>query len=179
VSLVAKCCQSSENPHLEVVKLLEQTDWRPHLVAAVALSVLDYDSKSIRKLWAAIDAGSWVTPQLAVAAFLKDPGFSEAARVRIEARCPVETCWPFAASSPEQDASAGPAEKPIRSAKAAASLVRLVGLLPASPEWLAAEQSSPDFIDLLSEDVDLSGEITESWLVTLATMLQSLYIKLD
>ena len=50
LDLVVKCCRASETPHREVDKLLDQTDWRPHLVAAVALSVLDYDDRSMRKL---------------------------------------------------------------------------------------------------------------------------------
>lgn len=176
VSLVVKCCQASKNPHQEVVKLLDQTDWRPHLVAAVAVAILGYDEKSLTKLWSSIDARSWVTPQLAVAAYLKDPKFSESAKVRIQAGCPVIALRQISNCSSNRQSDVGPALIPIQSAKLAASLVRLVGLLSVPPRWFKAQESSPELTALLSKDEDLSGEIAESWLVTLKTMLQSLEI---
>jgi hypothetical protein len=138
--------------------------------------VLDYDDRSMRKLWAAVDAGSWVTPQLAVAAYLRDPQFSESARVRIQARCPI--IEPISMDSSELQSSAEPAGIPRRSPKAAASLVRLAGLLSVAPEWLATELSSVDLVDLLSTDDDWSGEIAENWLATLTTMLRALNVDL-
>src|SRR5277367_3696802 len=70
VSRVIKCCHSSSDPFLDIARLLDEGNWRPHLVAAVALSVLGYDCAAFTKLWAAFDAGSWVTPQLAVVAYV-------------------------------------------------------------------------------------------------------------
>jgi hypothetical protein len=52
--------------------LLEGPNWRPHLVAAVAMLVVDGAPCCVDGLWGAVDTGSWVTPQLVVAAFLLD-----------------------------------------------------------------------------------------------------------
>ena len=155
VSSVVKCCETSATAHREIVRLLDESNWRPHLVAAVAVSAQEHDHTSMARLWDTFDSGSWATPQLAVAAYLRDPNFLELARVRILARCPLE---------------------PSRSGKAAASLVRLVGLLRPSPDWLATELSSPDLVALLAEDVDESAKIAETWLAKLRTLLRALNI---
>src|SRR5579862_6862945 len=73
VVLVKECCSLVSNPYTDICLLLRQPNWRPHVVAAVALSVLPYDAETGRELWAAFDAGSWVAPQLGAAAFLRDP----------------------------------------------------------------------------------------------------------
>ncbi len=142
VSSVVECCRKSADPYQEIGRLLDEPNWRFHIVAAVALSVLGYDEPTFIKLWAAFDPGSWVTPQLAVAAYLRDPNFSDNARARIESRCPVNTSRMISMSPPERHSSAGPAGVLQRSAKAAASLVCLVSL-KGQAEWLTAELSSP------------------------------------
>src|SRR6266446_2089749 len=78
VSRVVECCHSSSDPFLDIACLLDEENWRPHLVAAVALSVLGYNRVAFTKLWNAFDAGSWVTPQLAVVAYLCDLDLSPA-----------------------------------------------------------------------------------------------------
>lgn len=176
VSLVVKCCRASKDAHQEVAEMLNQMDWRPHVVAAVAISVLDFDRRSIQQLWAAIDGGSWVTPQLAVAAYLKDPKFAEAARMRIEARCPVYERFSDSTALPDDDCGPGTKGTTIQSAKMAAALIRLVSLLPVPPAWIETERSSPEILALLSADVDISGKIAERWLVRLTTILRSMGI---
>ena len=178
VSSVVKCCHASPNPHLEIVRLLDDANWRPHIVAAVAVSALEYDHKSVASLWAAFDAGSWVTPQLAVAACLRDPNFSESARVRILARCPIEPSRLSSMSPVQRHSATGPAGARARSAKAAASLVQLASVLRAIPQWLTTERSAPDLVALLSEDVDGSAKIAEDWLDKLRAILKALGIEL-
>jgi len=177
VSSVVKCCQTSAHPHREIARLLDESNWRPHIVAAVAVSAVEYDHTSMARLWAAFDAGSWVAPQLAVAAYLRDPNFSEFARGRILAGCPLEPSRLTSMSPLERHIAAGPAGVRPRSAKAAASLVRLVGLLRETPEWLTTEQSSPNLVSLLAEDVDGSAQIAEVWLAELKSLLKSVGIE--
>jgi len=156
--------------------LLDEPNWRFHIVAAVALSVLRYDEPTFIKLWTAFDSGSWVTPQLAVAAYLRDPSFSDNAKTRIESRCPVNTSRMLLMSPPERHSAAGPAGEPQRSAKAAAALVYLVSL-KGQAEWLTTELSSPDLGKLLSEDIDRADQIAQYWLAELKNVLSAIAIK--
>jgi hypothetical protein len=58
--------------------------WRPHLVGATAC-LLDRDGTLDRlQLWSAADAGSWVSPQLVVAAMFSDAEFVSRARERLQ-----------------------------------------------------------------------------------------------
>ncbi len=178
VSLVAECCRKSADPYPEIGRLLDENNWRFHIVAAVALSVLGFDGPTLTKLWGAFDAGSWVTPQLAVAAYLRDPGFSENARARIESRCPVNPLRLISMSPVERHVSAGPAGVTHRAAKAAACLIFLAGL-NGQVEWLTSELSSPDLVALLSEDIDRADIIAQRWLAQLKGALTALAIKID
>jgi len=64
---------ASGQSQLWIDALLAERDWRPHLPAAIAF-LLDRGLTLQREpLWRAIDAGSWVTPQLAVVAYFSDP----------------------------------------------------------------------------------------------------------
>jgi hypothetical protein len=112
LSEVLNCCRSVDNPHKEIAGLLEDSNWRPHLVAAVAISALSYESTSITSLWAAFDSGSRVSPQLAAAAFRRDPDFLAHARVRIALRCPLETTKLASLSPLRRHIAHGPAGGP-------------------------------------------------------------------
>jgi hypothetical protein len=81
-------------------------------------------------------------------------------------------------SPPERHRAAGPAGVPHRSAKAAASLVRLVSLKEQA-QWLTTELSSSGLVALLSEDIDGAAQIAQDWLAELKAVLTALAIKLD
>jgi hypothetical protein len=179
ISVIMECCRKSPDAHQDIGRLFDQPDWRPHLVAAVALAAFGYDENTLIKLWSAFDSGSWVTPQLAAVAYLRDPDFAENARVRVRARCPVNDSRVSSMSPLEQHMAAGPAGGRERSAKAAASLVKLLHLLPQQPDWLATELASPDLAALLAEDIDRADKIASGWLAGLRAVLKSLDIKLD
>jgi|SRR5271157_4166565 len=175
VSRVIECCHSSSDPSPDINRLLDQENWRPHLVAAVALSALDYSQVSFNKLWDAFDAGSWVTPQLAVAAYLRDPEFSDQARARVQARCPINASRLTPCSPLERHLAFGPAGPLERSAKAAGALIYLLNLL-GPLEWLTTELVSPDLAALLSADRDHASLIAKTWLESLKAILKSLAI---
>jgi hypothetical protein len=145
VTKVVERCHLSSACHEEVGNLFDHSDWRPHLVGAVALSALPYVQESSGKLWEAIDRRSWVTPQLAVAAFIRDPAFADQAGARVRSR---SSC-----------------------AKTAASLAYLAGRLSFRPDWLDTELLKADLIGLLAKDVDGSAEIAEHWLTRLKELL--------
>ncbi len=176
VSRVVECCHSSSDPFLDIACLLDEENWRPHPVAAVALSVLGYNRAAFTKLWAAFDTGSWVTPQLAVVAYLRAPDFPGQARVRVQARCPVDASRLTRRGPVERHLAFGPAGATERSAKAASALIYLLNLFGPS-DWLTSELASPDLKGLLSGDRDHASTIAEGWLESLKTILNSLAIK--
>lgn len=59
--------------------LLDAHGWRPHLVACIALLCGRTTPRTLWYLWRAIQANSWVSPQLVVTASLVDPEFSDKA----------------------------------------------------------------------------------------------------
>jgi len=176
VSRVIECGRLSSDPFLDIGRLLDEANWRPHLVAAVALSVLGYNRVAFTKLWNAFDAGSWVTPQLAVVAYLRDPDFSEQAKVRVRARCPVDASRLTPLSPLERHVAFGPAGAPERSAKAVCALIYLLRVFGQS-DWLTTELASPDLSMLLSGDRDNTSSIAEDWLGSLKAILRSLTLK--
>ena len=177
VSLVTHCCRSVSDPYKDIGRLLVDQNWRPHLVAAVALSVSVFNRNAFDQLWFAMDAGSWVTPQLAAAAFLRDPAFVERARERLASGCKVVVRQEPGLTPQTQPVGRVPVGSDPRSAKLAASLVGLAKLCPQRPDWLSAQLQSPEVQDLLSKDVDNSGDIAQRWLSELREMLLSLGVK--
>jgi hypothetical protein len=91
-------------------------------------------------LWQAFDAGTWVSPQLAVAAFLRDPRFAEQARTRI-----VDTFSEY-------------------SSKSLAALVALCQLMPATTEWLEAAFTDEVRRKAAIDSWDRGDEIAVDWL---------------
>jgi len=172
VSRVMDCGRLSSDPFLDIGRLLDEGNWRPHLVAAVALSVLGYNRAAFAKLWSAFDAGSWVTPQLAVVAYLRDPDFSDKARVRVQARRPVDASRLTSRGPVERHVDFGPAGTSGRSAKAISALVYLLSLGGTS-DWLTTELASPDLATLLSQDRDRASLIAQDWLGSLKAILRS------
>jgi hypothetical protein len=65
-----------------VKALLADPGWRLHLVAAIAFLLDQPKALDCAPVWSAIDAGSWVTPQLVVTALFSDPTFPTRARER-------------------------------------------------------------------------------------------------
>jgi len=160
-----------------VHRLFESPDWRPHLVGAVAC-IAEPDLQWHRWLWQAIDGGSWVTPQLAVAAYLTDPEFLVRARSRLEARCPVSE--PEIPDGDERGSLTGPGDADIRSGKMAASLLALCGRSPALADWAAAARKEPEIARLLRVDLGAqSPQLTPlEWLDTIGAVLKSAGIRL-
>jgi hypothetical protein len=142
--------------------LFASPDWRPHLIGAVALIVDGGRRLDSTALWTAIDAGSWVTPQLVTTAYLVDPAFAERLRDRIGATCTVVV--PANLSPAERHRATGPATPEQRSAKLLASLVRIGMHAPALTGWLRTAASRPELAALQAADRDKSGNIAENWL---------------
>jgi len=164
VKLVMNCCRKIANPYPDICRLLADSNWRPHLVAAVAAIVCGHDSAATKWLWHRFDTGSWVTPQIGVALYLVDRDFEAQSRLRLEAGCPVDVSDLMLMAGVERHSAAGPAGNVERSAKAAATLLQLLRMSSPVPIWVERVSDSENLRTLLAQDIDASATITESWL---------------
>jgi hypothetical protein len=130
---------------------------------------------AFKKLWDAFDAGSWVTPQKAVAAYLRDPDFSGQARTRVQARCPIDVSRLTTYDPLERHLAFGRAGPLERSAKAASALIYLLNLFGPS-DWLKTELASPDLTALMAAGWDHASVIAKAWLESLKAILKSIAI---
>ncbi|WP_223757679.1 pentapeptide repeat-containing protein [Myxococcus sp. RHSTA-1-4] len=80
--------EASADLDAEVVALLKEKNWRLHLVAATAVVLGGASERALSAVWERLAVGSWVHPQLTVAALLRDPDFESRARARLEAGRP-------------------------------------------------------------------------------------------
>jgi hypothetical protein len=129
VEEVSKALAESADPEGDICALLSEANWRCHLVASVALVISEYRTKPkvVEALWGALDAGSWVSPQIGVCLASIDPDFSLQAKVRIESGCPV-VVRPSATSegvAATRQVEQAPAGLIGRSANAIATLLKL------------------------------------------------------
>jgi hypothetical protein len=164
VQLVTDCCRKTANPYPDIRRLLADSNWRPHLVAAVAVIVSGHDSEATKYLWHRFDTGSWVTPQIGVALYLVDREFEAQSRPRLEAGCPVDVSDLMSMTGPERHSAAGPAGTADRSAKTAATLLQLLRMTSPVPGWVERVSDSANLRALLAQDIDASATITDRWL---------------
>jgi hypothetical protein len=81
-SLAELCAALHADWRSEAIALLAERGWRAQLVACAAI-VAGGEASLAHALWAPIDAGSWIAPQLVAAAFLVDARFTERAEERL------------------------------------------------------------------------------------------------
>ncbi|MFT3838669.1 MAG: hypothetical protein QM723_16945 [Myxococcaceae bacterium] len=154
------------DPLPELQAMLSEVNWRPQLVAAVAMLCCRPEQRPVDALWRAMDDGSWVSPQLAVVASAVDPGFLEQARRRIEARCPISERlsgipWEM------RHSAAGPGSVVGHSAKLLSSLVAVVGHSAAPPAWFAQQRDDAEVKAMIASDLDRGGFLALDWLARL------------
>ena len=96
--LAEDCLLGSDRPGAEVPGLLLDDNWRVAVGGVAAAIALGLEPRVVHALWLALDRGSWVAPQLAVAASFLDPEFEE--RVAAAFIAPAEappspsSAWP-------------------------------------------------------------------------------------
>jgi hypothetical protein len=134
--------------------LLGQVDWRPHLVAAVALLLVEDSRPFLADLWSAVRAGSWVSPQPAAR---ETEGFV----VRP----------PIGLTSAERHSATGPASVPQRSAKELSAFVALCDATSQGAAWAAHVRAEPELQRLIAADVDRGGDIATRWLARVRQIL--------
>ncbi len=163
LSRMRNAMREAGDPNKYIRRLLQDTDWRPHLVGAVAILLSDQQDL-LADLWSAFDAGSWVVPQLAATAVLADRDFVQRARTRIKARCPVS--MPAGMSPLDRHIASGPLNQYGRSCKALASLLAVTKHIPSQAGWVDLESRQADVESMLRNDVDHGAELAEQWLTS-------------
>ena len=152
-----------------VASMLAEENWRPHLVACIAVLVSPDKTSFGTALWGALDSGSWVAPQLAVTLRHCDPSFVAEAKRRIAAGCPVTV--PHIKVGLLRHVTTGPASPIERSSKNMAALLRLLGTLPAEQEWAQETEKTIEVQEVLRSDRDRSGDIALQWDTKLTELL--------
>jgi hypothetical protein len=157
--------------------MLASPNWRPHLVAAVAVLCSENRERYSDNIWEAFDSGSWVAPQLAVALSYCDRDFVVNAKNRILNGCPVMP--PYGLSPVERHSATGPAGSAARSGKNMSSLIEMLTMLETEDDWLSSLRQEPKLKKVLSADIDDSAGLTQSWMTGIRQSLIPLEIKLE
>lgn len=160
--LVQTAIESGEVPGGFIHSLLADGNWRSHIVGAGAVLLHEKPREFAQSLWSAIDAGSWVSPQLVVTVFLIDPEFVEQAKRRIELGCPVSS--PEGLSPLHRHVVTGSGGATDRSSKNAASLLGMLGCFESEAAWVATQRSHRAIKQLLESNWDAAGDIANRWL---------------
>ena len=124
----------------------------------------------VEPLWRAADAGSWVIPQLAVAALFLDADVPVRVRSRVDRLCPIRV--PGGLSHVERYSASGPGDARSRSAKLLASLLTVGACLPSLAEWIQAVRVKPEIVALLADDIDNTPVIAKDWLADLVRQFE-------
>jgi hypothetical protein len=164
--LVRESC-SSPTALADLKLFAEEQGWREHLILCAAMLAEKSIAQNMTlQLWRAFDRGSWVSPQLAVTAWLRDGQFNAEARGRIESLCRVDTRSIQQMPPMERHVVAGPGTDEDRSAKGLAALVYLSRLSIAGSAWLPRILDRPEVAALLAKDFDCGDKIAKRWLAS-------------
>ena len=136
----------------DLVALLENPNWRLHLIAAAGLLVRGPAPATLKALWDRIELGSWVVARLAATAFLLDEHFAARAKSWIEAR--------YGLPSPPRGGIGGIWN--VFSAQTATSLLALLKELPETESWLAEWEARPNLQTVLAESGE-AGRTALDW----------------
>jgi hypothetical protein len=162
-----------------VTALFDANNWRPHLVGAIAILLDQRTTLDVAPLWSAIDAGTWVTPQLVATAYFSDPAFASRALKRMNNGCPVTV--PAGLDPLMRHVATGPAGTSGRSGKMAASILAVSSKFPSLAIHESTWRADPKLQPLLDEDQawDGSEEITKRWMAAVTAFLLGRGIKLS
>ncbi|MEM7346092.1 MAG: hypothetical protein AAF485_17775 [Chloroflexota bacterium] len=177
VTTIRRAIEESSNLEKEIQILLEDINWRPHLVAGVALLIIKSTDLS-HLIWKTFDKGSWVNPQLAVVTYFHDPGFSKQAKERLDKRCPIVFELSESMNRLEFHSATGGSGNDQVSYKSMASLMALCQTIPSLAPYISELSELDDVKKMLDDDWDQAGAITKEWLWGITTCFNQLEIDL-
>ena len=117
---------ATENILTGVVALLDNEDWRAHVVAILSIAKLQPDIRTelIDNLWLRLGKGSWISPQILVVLSLIDINFEEKAMTILENGFEIK--YEKKLSAPEHHSSRGPGSRFSESNKVIAACKNLI-----------------------------------------------------
>ena len=122
----------------EALALLADTNWRPNIVVAFAVAIGLRSAPVIDALWATLDRGTWVSPQLAAAARIADDRFLARARERLVDPSRVD-------------------------GKVAGALLALAREAAPDEPWIAERMADTTLAASIATAVDDGGAIATAW----------------
>lgn len=171
VERMSQCIYETADPFPDIYRLLDDADWRANIVGAVGLLLAPTDQGALQRLWKCIDEGTWASPQLAVAAALRDPDFAEKARARLINRCPIRPGRLYKAEELELSPGDAPDDDLRYNAKLAGALVRICELRFGPTSWLADIKRSPEIATFIANETGDGAQIAEAWLNDIITVV--------
>jgi len=172
LAAVKSAVTASPDVEKELTRLLEDSNWRPHLVAAVAIAYIQPSAVLLSKCWETFDSGSWTTPQVAAVLCRRDKDFRERAMGRVRSGCPLINP-PLYESPLHKHVVAGPE---LGSERASKSVSALVGLLRISSDReVRTLIDSPEVQRIIKADVDDGGGIARWWLERLESLMETAF----
>lgn len=142
--------------------MLRELNWRPQIVAAVAM-LIKRNTTCLPELWSAIFRPCWTSPQLCAVASRLDPEFLLRSRAWFDDGCQMSIESALRMSPPERHSALGPSSIAQHASKVAASLASLCELDAPSEEWLTRALQQDRVKELIANDVDHVGEIAVRW----------------
>jgi len=165
INRLIQAVEESDNITDEIITLLNSPNWRTQLIATIAILYLEENEELILKLWNAFDQGSWVSPQIAVALFLKDKNFRERATERINNLCEINDD-----SVKKRWKNAG--IKPVpRTSKGLISLMVLCEQMPSLKPWTENKFKSPEILEILGPNSNQIKELCLNWMKDIKVLL--------
>ncbi|MFZ6028191.1 MAG: hypothetical protein ACOYYS_10800 [Chloroflexota bacterium] len=152
----------SDNVEEEILAgLLNTLMWRSTIVAVISVVCLNHASQELlERLWEVLDAGSWVTPQIAAVLFFYDAEFEQKAIARVKQGCPLTDQPLFLSESEKQLWGSLPSDAYLRQCKAVSSLVSMLEKSQKYGDIFSDEKVK----QMLEDDIDHGGQIAKDWL---------------
>ena len=177
IATIQNAVKQSTNLEKEIQILLEDDNWRPHLVASVTLLMIKSVNLS-NYIWNRFDQGSWVNPQLAIAAYFHDPLFSQNAKERLAKRCPIKFNLSRSMSTLEFHSATGGGGEYQTSCKSLSALMTICKTIPSFSDYITELSAIEDVKKMLKDDVNETKEITNEWLSRITIYFRELKINL-
>jgi len=162
---------AGDAPGLEanVIAILDPAlaGWRPQLIGASAMLLGVTTPATLAALWRALEQPSWVSPQLAVTAYLRAPDFAVRARARIEGLCRVDASE--IRKRRGEDENRFPDFEDGKQLGAMIALCKTDGV----PDWLAPLEISQAGRDVLATSRDDGADLALGWLERVRSHIDS------
>jgi O-acetyl-ADP-ribose deacetylase (regulator of RNase III) len=169
LEVAGECLRACGDSDSEIKAMLEQYGWREDLVAGAALLAGGASEVTLQAMWDALDADSWVVPQLTVLLSALDPEAHDKMKKRLLLGCPVKPRGRDNMSSVERHIIHGTSAIQHQSAKAWSSFCWHIAL--ADPDWMLRRFGADEaWKRLLDSSAHEGADTVNSWNRTLRQM---------